>query len=50
MKIISKFERYFLAQNESDFKMKRYRKKALKTLIISKLESISIVFVLKSFL
>ncbi len=50
MKIILKFERYFLAQNENDFKMKRYRKKTLKALIITKLESISIVFVLKSFL
>lgn len=48
MKIISKFERYFFAQKESNFKRKFSRKKALKTLIISKREAISIDFFLLS--
>ena len=48
MKIISKFERYFFAQNESNFERKITAKKALKTLIISKRKSISIDFFLLS--
>jgi len=48
MKIISKFERYFFAQKESNFKGRISRKKTLKTFIISKWEPISIVFFILS--
>ena len=44
--IISKFERYFFAWNDRNFKKNNSRKKALKTLIIPKRKSISIDFLL----
>ena len=46
MKIISIFERYFFAQKKSNLEWIISRKKALKTLIISKWKPISIVFFL----
>ena len=45
-KIISKFERYFFAWNDRNFKKNYSRKKTLKTLIIPKRQSISIDFLL----